>query len=66
MLASALANEWLDIYRDDLVEDWEQAAALHDLWNTMLVPTILAAARPLRAAARDHEPGSGRPPPPSD
>ena len=42
VLAAALGNEWLDIYRDDLFEDWEQGAAIHDLWNTMLVPTILA------------------------
>jgi hypothetical protein len=42
VLVAALSNEVLDTYRDGLVEAWEQAASLHDLWNTMLVPTILA------------------------
>lgn len=42
VLAAALLNEGLDIWRDRLVEEWERGAALHDLWNTMLVPTILA------------------------
>lgn len=41
VLAFAVANEWLDIQRDQLVEAWEKAAALHDLWNTMLLPTVL-------------------------
>lgn len=41
VLAFALGNEWLDVYRDDLLEEWEKAAALHDLWNTMLLPTLL-------------------------
>jgi hypothetical protein len=42
VLAAAVANEWLDIHRDGLVEEWERGAAIHDLWNTLLVPTILA------------------------
>lgn len=42
VLAAALSNEVLDSYRDGFVEPWEREAALHDLWNTMLVPTILA------------------------
>ncbi len=42
VLAAALSNEVLDAWRDGLVEPWERSAALHDLWNTMLVPTILA------------------------
>lgn len=42
VLLFALLNEVLDMYRDGLVENWEKAAALHDLWNTMLVPTLLA------------------------
>lgn len=42
VLAAALLNEVLDIYRDGLFEPWERATSLHDLWNTMLVPTILA------------------------
>jgi hypothetical protein len=41
VLAFALTNEWLDAHRDDLVEAWEKEAALHDLWNTMLLPTLL-------------------------
>jgi hypothetical protein len=41
VLAAALGNEALDMRRDGLFEDWERAAALHDLWNSMLVPTIL-------------------------
>ncbi|HET9638049.1 MAG TPA: hypothetical protein VFP12_02470 [Allosphingosinicella sp.] len=41
VLAFALANEWLDVQRDQLFEEWEKAAALHDLWNTMLLPTLL-------------------------
>ncbi len=42
VLAAALSNEMLDAWRDGLVEPWERRAALHDLWNTMLVPTVLA------------------------
>ena len=41
VLVFALANEYLDMRNDNLVEDWEKAAALHDLWNTMLLPTLL-------------------------
>ena len=41
VLAFALGNEWLDVNRDRLIEDWEKEAALHDLWNTMLLPTLL-------------------------
>lgn len=42
VLAAALGNEALDITRDGAFEEWERSAALHDLWNTMLVPTLLA------------------------
>ena len=42
VLAAALANEALDISRDGVFEGWERGAALHDLWNSMLVPTLLA------------------------
>jgi signal transduction histidine kinase len=41
VLAFAIGNEWLDTYRDDLVEQWELDASLHDLWNTMLLPSLL-------------------------
>jgi hypothetical protein len=41
VLAAALGNEALDMRRDGLFEEWERTAALHDLWNSMVVPTIL-------------------------
>ena len=41
VLVFAVGNEWLDTYGDDLVEQWELDASLHDLWNTMLLPTLL-------------------------
>ncbi|MGZ8285469.1 MAG: hypothetical protein ACXWUZ_06755 [Allosphingosinicella sp.] len=62
VLAAALFNEVLDAYRDGLVEPWERAAALHDLWNTMLVPTVLALL--VRFAPRLTSPK--RSPPPSE
>jgi hypothetical protein len=42
VLLFALGNEVLDIFRDGGFEDWERAASLHDLWNTMLLPTLIA------------------------
>jgi hypothetical protein len=42
VLAFAIGNEMLDMFQDGIVEDWERAASLHDLWNTMLAPTLLA------------------------
>jgi ABC-type dipeptide/oligopeptide/nickel transport system permease component len=41
VLVFALTNEWLDMSGDSLIEDWEKEGALHDLWNTMLLPTLL-------------------------
>jgi hypothetical protein len=41
VLAFAVGNEWLDTFGDDLVEQWELDAGLHDLWNTMVLPTLL-------------------------
>ena len=41
VLLLAIANEYADIHRDDLVEDWELPASQHDLWNTMLLPSVL-------------------------
>ena len=41
VLALAVGNEMLDMYGDGLVEQWEIDAGLHDLWNTMLLPTLL-------------------------
>ena len=41
VLALAVGNEALDMYGDDVIEQWELDAGLHDLWNTMLLPTLL-------------------------
>lgn len=41
VLAFAVGNEGLDSYGDRLVEPWELDAGLHDLWNTMVLPTLL-------------------------
>jgi uncharacterized paraquat-inducible protein A len=41
VLVFALGNEYLDITADGVAEDWEWWTSLHDLWNTMLVPTLL-------------------------
>lgn len=41
VLALAAGNEILDTFGDRLVEAWEIDASLHDLWNTMLLPTLL-------------------------
>jgi hypothetical protein len=41
ILVLAVGNEVLDAFGDDLVEQWELDAGLHDLWNTMLLPTLL-------------------------
>jgi hypothetical protein len=62
VLLFALANEYLDMFKDNLVEDWEKAAALHDLWNTMLLPTLLLLV--VRFAPRLTSPVAPPPPPP--
>ena len=62
VLVFALANEWADIQRDGRFEAWEQGTSLHDLWNTMLAPTILALL--VRFAPRLT--AGGRPRPPSE
>jgi hypothetical protein len=41
VLALALGNELLDMFGDGKAEAWESASGLHDLWNTMLLPTLL-------------------------
>jgi hypothetical protein len=41
VLALAGANELLDMYGNGVVEDWEVDSAVHDLWNSMLLPTLL-------------------------
>jgi hypothetical protein len=64
VLAFALANEWLDMSGDKLIEDWEKEAALHDLWNTMLLPTLLLLV--VRFAPRLTSPAQAPPLPPSE
>ena len=41
VLVLAVGNELLDTFGDGLVEQWELDGGLHDLWNTMLLPTLL-------------------------
>lgn len=41
VLALAVANELLDMKGGDPIERWELDAGLHDLWNTMVLPTML-------------------------
>lgn len=41
ILLLALLNEAVDMFEDGLVERWEIGAGLHDLWNTMLLPSLL-------------------------
>ena len=41
VLAFAIGNEWLDMKGDKQIEQWELDAGIHDLWNTMLLPTLL-------------------------
>jgi hypothetical protein len=60
VLAFALANEYLDMHSDNLVEPWEKDAALHDLWNTMILPTVLL----LVVRFAPHLTGRVDPPPP--
>jgi hypothetical protein len=66
VLLAALGNEWLDMYRDSIVEAWEAPAGLHDIWNSMLLPTvILLVARyaPGLVSGRPRESGEfGEPP----
>ena len=41
VLGIECANEAYDLLNDRLVEQWEIAAGLHDLWNTMLLPSLM-------------------------
>src|SRR3712207_2791845 len=41
VLVLAGANELLDMYGDGLAEPWERESAVHDMWNTMLLPSLL-------------------------
>jgi hypothetical protein len=40
-LLLAVANEAADTLADGVLEGWERQGALHDLWNSMLLPTML-------------------------
>lgn len=64
VLLLALGNELLDMFGDRLVEAWEVDAGLHDLWNTMLLPSLLlllarfaprTMARPTAAEEREND-----------
>ena len=37
----AVGNEGIDIHGDGLVEPWEPAAGLHDIVNTMILPSLI-------------------------
>ncbi|HEY0044557.1 MAG TPA: hypothetical protein VGB62_08415 [Allosphingosinicella sp.] len=41
VLAVEIANESADLFIDPIIEQWEVEGAIHDLWNTMLIPTLL-------------------------
>ena len=41
VLLAELVNEWLDLRAVRPLDAWEVQAALHDVWNTMLLPTML-------------------------
>jgi hypothetical protein len=41
VLGVELANEAYDMMADGLAEQWEWDGARHDLWNTMIAPTLL-------------------------
>ena len=43
VLAAEIANEWLDLFRGETaqVEPWQLDGAVHDLVNTMVLPTAL-------------------------
>ena len=62
VLALAVGNEALDMRGDRVVEQWEWDAALHDLWNTMLLPSLLlllARFAPALVAPRREAPPAG-------
>jgi hypothetical protein len=70
VLALAVGNEILDTFDDRLVEAWEIQASLHDLWNTMLLPTLLLllarfAPHIMARAFPGESRGPAAPPPPS-
>ena len=41
VLGLALVNEWADIWNDAIHEQWETRATVHDVVNTMVLPTLL-------------------------
>ena len=72
-LLLAVANEAADSLGDGLIEEWERQGALHDLWNSMLLPTLLLLTaryaphilvrerRPAPRPANDEDPGEPLP-----
>jgi hypothetical protein len=40
-LVLAIANEAADMLADAQIEKWEREGAAHDLWNTMVLPSLL-------------------------
>ena len=41
VLGVEIANELADLFIDPIIEQWELEGAIHDLWNTMLIPTLI-------------------------
>lgn len=41
VLLAEVGNEASDMLHDGLIEQWEVDGARHDLWNTMVAPTLL-------------------------
>lgn len=43
VLMAQSGNEYLDLRwgETETVEEWQVAGSLHDMWNTMLLPTVL-------------------------
>lgn len=41
VLLLELANEWVDLRSTEMTTEVGKWASIHDLWNTMLVPTLL-------------------------
>ena len=70
VLGFAVANEYFDAYVVGEAGDWEISSGVHDLWNTMLVPTMLLlltrfaprlAVRPAAGSADGQEAGATDP-----
>ena len=55
VLILELVNESLDLRAGALLGQTDPAASVHDLWNTMLLPTVLLAAARLAPRLFRHE-----------